>query len=73
MSGDRKLHQDTEFLKIGGGEPSKEEVKLPAVELVVPVSISLTFVPGAGTAKTKQIMTSVWHIHSTVAFYFTPW
>lgn len=34
-------------------------------------SISLTFLPGAGAAKTKEIMTSARHIPSTVALIYT--
>jgi hypothetical protein len=53
---------------------SEEEEELPKVSLAMSVSIfSLTVLPGAGSAKTKEIMTSVWHIRNAVAFYFIPW
>lgn len=52
----------------------EEEEKLPKVGLVMSMSIfSSTVLPGAGSAKTKEMMTSVWSMCSTVAFYFIPW
>lgn len=47
---------------------------MPKVGLVMSMSIfSFTILPGAGSANTTEMMTSVWHILSAVAFYFTPW
>lgn len=52
----------------------EEKEKLPKVGLEMSLSISsFRFLPGAGSAKTKKMMTPVWHIRSTVAFYFTLW
>lgn len=56
-----------------GKNISKEEENLPIVWLVMSASITFAILPGAGAAKTKEVMTPVWHIHSTGAFYFTPW
>lgn len=68
------FHKDTEFFKDTKESTLEEEEKIPKVGLVMSLSIfPFTILPGAGSANTTEMMTSVWHIRSAVAFYFTPW
>lgn len=62
------------FLKDAEKSTMKRRGKLPKVGLVMSRPIfSFTILPGACSAKTKEMMTYVWHMRSTVAFYFTSW
>ena len=57
------------FLKDAEKSTMKRRGKLPKVGLVMSRPIfSFTILPGACSAKTKEMMTYVWHMRSTVAF-----
>lgn len=69
-----KIHQDREFLKSEKRKVLQGEGKAAQSKVAdATANLPLTFLPGAGAAKTKEIMTSVWYTHSTVAFYLTAW